>query len=306
MHITSPIAQVDPFRSTADLARYPARRPSSSRRGSRPGPAVPAGRATGAPRPARGARLRRGARHRDDAVVARGPGAKPRLGDRDRRRRALDRRRLDLERRADPHPRGGRAHVRRPASRFEWLETRPAVVWPTASAPEGFPCRIERIGADATEWDERHQHTSGWSPFNYQLTVRVLRSGASVGVARGERYTVDPDGSVSSRELDAHERVRLLSRSSASPRRSRSGSRRPAAAAPPLTRSVSGTPNRSSHPLARRVAPTSVSDPCVASVTNAVPQPTTTAGRAPPRLATWSNGREGGGACTTSPRHGCC
>ena len=97
-----------------------------------------------------------------------------------------------------------------PLPRFEWLEAHPAVVWRTATAPEGFPCRIERIGADATEWDERHQRTSGWSPFNYQLNARVLRSGASVGVARGERFTVEPDGAVSTCELRAGERVRFL------------------------------------------------------------------------------------------------
>ena len=97
-----------------------------------------------------------------------------------------------------------------PLPRFEWLDTRPAVLWRTASAPDGFHCRIERIGAGATEWDERHQRTSGWSPFNYQLNARVLRCGASVGVARGQRYTVDPDGSVWTHELDAHERVRFL------------------------------------------------------------------------------------------------
>ena len=44
----------------------------------------------------------------------------------------------------------------------------------------------------------------------------------------------------------------------------------------------------------------------VASVTHAVPHTTTTAERPPPRLAAWSNGREGGRACTTSPRHACC
>ena len=109
---------------------------------------------------------------------------------------------------ASPTRESPRAKARFPGS-SGWT-ARPAVVWRTATAPEGFPCRIERIGADATEWDERHQRTSDWSPFNYQLNARVLRSGASVGVARGERYTVDPDGSVSSRELDAHERVQFL------------------------------------------------------------------------------------------------
>jgi len=45
---------------------------------------------------------------------------------------------------------------------------------------------------------------------------------------------------------------------------------------------------------------------CVASDTDAMSRTGTTAGRPPPRLATWSSGREGGAGCTTSPRHGCC
>ena len=46
--------------------------------------------------------------------------------------------------------------------------------------------------------------------------------------------------------------------------------------------------------------------PSVAGDTHALSQTRTTAGRPPPRLARWSSGREGGAACMTSPRHGCC
>lgn len=97
-----------------------------------------------------------------------------------------------------------------PLPRFAWLEGRPAILWRTASAPEGFHCRIERIGADAAEWDDRHQRTAGWSPFNYQLSARILVGEASVGVAHGQRYAVEPDGSVSVEELEPSARARFL------------------------------------------------------------------------------------------------
>lgn len=97
-----------------------------------------------------------------------------------------------------------------PLPRIEWLDDRPAVLWRTATAPEGFHCRIERIGADATEWDERHQRTAGWSPFNYQLSARLLEGEASVGIVHGRQYRVEPDGSVTLQELDPQGRVDFL------------------------------------------------------------------------------------------------
>ncbi len=97
-----------------------------------------------------------------------------------------------------------------PLPRFEWLDGLPAVLWRTPSAPHGFHCRIERIGAGAAEWDARHQRTASWSPFNYQLSARLLDGGTTVVVAHGRRYRVDPDGAVAVEELDLEGRVRFL------------------------------------------------------------------------------------------------
>lgn len=97
-----------------------------------------------------------------------------------------------------------------PLPRFAWLDGRPAILWRTASAPDGFHCRIERIGAGATEWDERHQRTAGWSPFNYRLSARVLQGETNVGVAHGQRFSVEADGSITVVELDAEARIRFL------------------------------------------------------------------------------------------------
>jgi hypothetical protein len=75
---------------------------------------------------------------------------------------------------------------------------------------KGFACRIERIGAHAGEWDEWHQRTGAWSPFNYELSVRVLRDDESLGVSAGHRFMFEPGGSLSASELDRDERFRFL------------------------------------------------------------------------------------------------
>ena len=97
-----------------------------------------------------------------------------------------------------------------PLPRFEWLDDNPSVVWRTLSAPDGFRCRIDRIGADAVEWDALHQRTGTWSPFNHQLSVRVMRGDASVGVSAGQRFSFDPTGSLSASQLERDRRVRFL------------------------------------------------------------------------------------------------
>jgi hypothetical protein len=71
---------------------------------------------------------------------------------------------------------------------FAWLDDKPAVMWRMLRAPGGFPCRIDRIGAGADEWAALHQRTAAWSPFNYQLSVRLIRNGVTVGAEGGQRF----------------------------------------------------------------------------------------------------------------------
>jgi N-hydroxyarylamine O-acetyltransferase len=94
--------------------------------------------------------------------------------------------------------------------RFAWFDGNPAVVWRILSAPGGSPCRIDRIGAEAGEWDALHQRTGTWGPFNYQLNARVFRGKTSVGVSSGQRFTFGPDGSLSASPLDRGGRIRFL------------------------------------------------------------------------------------------------
>jgi N-hydroxyarylamine O-acetyltransferase len=97
-----------------------------------------------------------------------------------------------------------------PLPRFEWLDGKPSVVWRTFRVPDGFPCRIERIGADDGEWDALHRQSGVWSPFNFELSARVMRGGATIGVSPGQRFAIDVDGSISSSPQDHAARRRFL------------------------------------------------------------------------------------------------
>ena len=265
--------------------------------------------------------------------------AEPRLRDRDRRRRALDRRRLDPQRRADPHPRRGRARGRGPASPVRVARHPPCRRLADGDRARGLPVpdRAHRGRRDANGTSATSARATGArsTTSSTRGCCGVGRASASPGASATRWIRTARSRRASSTRTSVSS---FSSRSSASPRRSPSRcpttgrcrrARDPIGqrSRPDLTRRIAEspasnaflflgggcrardadtTPDRSSRPLAGRVAPRLSPNACVASVTNAVPQPTTTAGGSPPRLATWSNGREGGGACTTSPRHGCC
>ncbi len=89
-----------------------------------------------------------------------------------------------------------------PLPRFEWLDGKPAVIWRTRRAPVGFPCRIERIGAEAAECDALHRQSGVWSPFNYELSARLMRGRTVIGVSPGERFTIGADGAITASDLD--------------------------------------------------------------------------------------------------------
>ena len=82
--------------------------------------------------------------------------------------------------------------------------------------------------------------------------------------------------------------------------------RRAVAAARARLAATQRAPNGCTKPRCSACGPARLVIDCVAGDTHALSRAATTAGRPPPRLAPWSSGREGGAACTTSPRHGCC
>lgn len=84
------------------------------------------------------------------------------------------------------------------------------IQWRPTMRPEGFECRVERFPAAETEFRDSYERTRGWSPFNYELSVRVNRGDTVLGVAFGHSVSFRADGTVTKTPLTAPERRRFL------------------------------------------------------------------------------------------------
>lgn len=82
--------------------------------------------------------------------------------------------------------------------------------WRPLHTPSGIDCRIERLGVPPETFREMHETTRAWSPFNHELSARLLRGEAIVGAAFGQRVTLDSVGGVERRPLAEQDRVGLL------------------------------------------------------------------------------------------------
>lgn len=94
--------------------------------------------------------------------------------------------------------------------RCEQRDGRWHVRWRPLHSPGGIDCRIEALQATPGDFARFHEDTRGWSPFNYQVYLRRNHGAAAVGLAFGERITLDASGGVSRRPLDDAERRRVL------------------------------------------------------------------------------------------------
>jgi arylamine N-acetyltransferase len=84
------------------------------------------------------------------------------------------------------------------------------VRWRPLHTPSGIDCRVERLGASLEDFHEMHEVTRPWSPFNYELSARLIRGDAVVGAAFGQRVTIDSAGNVQQGPLAEPDRVGLL------------------------------------------------------------------------------------------------
>jgi arylamine N-acetyltransferase len=91
-----------------------------------------------------------------------------------------------------------------------WRETNWFVQWRPLMRLEGFDCRLDSLPATATDFTDSYSRTRGWSPFNYELSVRVNRGDKVIGVASGHAISLLADGSVARTPLTPDERRRLL------------------------------------------------------------------------------------------------
>jgi N-hydroxyarylamine O-acetyltransferase len=84
------------------------------------------------------------------------------------------------------------------------------VGWRSPFTLEPMDCRIESLAGDAAAFRTHHEATRAWSPFNFQLMVRVWRGDGILNATRGERIFIAADGSVSRTLLDRGARLKLL------------------------------------------------------------------------------------------------
>lgn len=84
------------------------------------------------------------------------------------------------------------------------------VRWRSPFAPEGFDCRIDSLDGDIATFNRLHENTRAWSPFNYELFVRVHRGDGVLGLSRGMRIEFRGDGSLVTTPLDHAGRLAFL------------------------------------------------------------------------------------------------
>ena len=84
------------------------------------------------------------------------------------------------------------------------------VRWRIFHLPGGLDCRIESLSSDAGEFQERHEATRAWSPFNYQLSARLNRGDRVIGAGFGALGAIDASGVVTMDPTDDASRRKFL------------------------------------------------------------------------------------------------
>jgi len=92
-----------------------------------------------------------------------------------------------------------------------WADGQYCIRWRNfITGGQPMDCVFHHVGASAAEFSERHEMTRGWSPFNYGLSLNLLRRNRRIGVALGRLWCVDESGEVTERPADLNERRRFL------------------------------------------------------------------------------------------------
>lgn len=94
--------------------------------------------------------------------------------------------------------------------RCEHRDGRWHIFWRPLHSPDGIDCRIERLEATRSEFQEAHERTRPWSPFNFEVSVRLLQNESVVGAAFGQRITIDSGGGFTHSPIGQEARNRLL------------------------------------------------------------------------------------------------
>lgn len=101
------------------------------------------------------------------------------------------------------HGRSWGVRLRRDAKHF-------IVNWQPLHTAEGLDCRIDYIGTTLDDFEERYESTRAWSPFNYELYLRLIKGDSVVGIAQGKRVEINAQGRMQSTPLTAADRMSVL------------------------------------------------------------------------------------------------
>ena len=82
--------------------------------------------------------------------------------------------------------------------------------WQPLHLLAGIECRIDKTSATLEEFQQRHELTRAWSPFNYQLTVRLIGADSVVGVGAGHWVEIDSLGEATQTNISAEQRRKLM------------------------------------------------------------------------------------------------
>jgi N-hydroxyarylamine O-acetyltransferase len=82
--------------------------------------------------------------------------------------------------------------------------------WRPVHQPDGLDCRLKYLHVSRETFQERHEHSRAWSPFNYEVYARAIRGETVVGVAHGQRVAFDSAGGVSHTPMGGDDRLRVF------------------------------------------------------------------------------------------------
>jgi N-hydroxyarylamine O-acetyltransferase len=84
------------------------------------------------------------------------------------------------------------------------------ITWPLLHRPDGFECRLERIGAPASEFRDRYEQSRTRSGFNDYLYVRLNTASTVIGAMGDRRIELKGPGEVDEDSIGGEDRIRFL------------------------------------------------------------------------------------------------
>jgi N-hydroxyarylamine O-acetyltransferase len=84
------------------------------------------------------------------------------------------------------------------------------ISWRPLHLTDSLHCRLDYTSATLEDFEQRYESTRGWSPFNYELYLRVIRGNSVVGIAQGKRIEISAEGEMHTTPLKAADRVSVL------------------------------------------------------------------------------------------------